>query len=151
MRAPHLLIVGPDAGTGHLLTAILVDAGYRVTAVASLPNAFDLVRRSAVPVDLVIVDQDERPGDIDAFGRQGRRGRPSLRIIALQSARGFKRASEEPGVPGAHAVLRKPFRTPELLEAVALQLAGTENGGPAPVPPLSPGRPGGRWWAGIFG
>lgn len=151
VRAPHLVIVGPDAPKEHFLTTTLLGAGYRVTVVASLANALDLVRRAAVPVDLVILDLDERPCDIDDFGRQLRRVRRSMRILALQSAGGFKRASEQPGLPGICTALRKPFRTLELLDAVARQLAAEEAGSSAPGPPVSPGQPRARWWVAIFG
>ena len=115
LRPRSILIVDDDAGILSLLTAILTDAGYQVSAASNGNEAISHCRGKVV--DLLITDlvMPEREG-IETI-RYFRKEVPYAKIIAISGAFDGQMLGMA-DVLGAHATFQKPIRPDELLGGV---------------------------------
>ena len=110
MPAQHILLVEDDPDLLLLLTEVLQDEGYRVTAASRRDRARAALRKG--DIDLLIADSVLRGGNGDDVAKAaGRRGLP---IIMMSGEPGrIARLSRGP-LP----FLQKPFRSAALVRLV---------------------------------
>ncbi|MBE7209385.1 MAG: PAS domain-containing protein [Gluconacetobacter diazotrophicus] len=116
--APTVLLVEDQPDIRGGLAALLRRRGFRVLEAADGPSVLRLVN-SGTALDLLLTDQG-LPGGMTGLQviAQVRERHPTLPALLTT---GFANAPVVPGV----AVLRKPFRTLRLLEAIETLLPGT--------------------------
>lgn len=122
MNAPRVLVVDDDAAVRAVLADVLADAHYYVAALDDGAGVLDALR--AQQPDLLILDLAMHGVDgvqILAQLRALDNPVPVLVVTALPMA-------DPPHIPGASAVLQKPFDTQALVAVVARLI------GPAPAP-----------------
>lgn len=111
----HILFVDDDPLVGKLLTFLLDDAGYILTALADPRGASDFLRNN--PVDLVLLDVMLPHADGYAVAEELRRTHPDIPIIFL-SARTKVDDKVEGFEHGADDYVAKPFEPTELLARI---------------------------------
>lgn len=120
MRAKRVMIIEDDDGTRDLLTEVLVEAGYAVTAAATVLDALAATVRGRP--DVVLVDLRLPLMDGATFIREhlGEIGSHPAVIVVSASA------DIDAFAAYADAVIAKPFDINELTSVIARVL---ENGG----------------------
>jgi len=108
----HILLVDDDALIGKLLTFLLDNAGYTITALADPRRVCAFVQDN--PVDLVLLDITLPHLDGYAVAKKLRRAHPDIPIIFL-SARAQVSDKVEGFDHGADDYVAKPFEPSELL------------------------------------
>jgi CheY-like chemotaxis protein len=119
-------LVDDTALIRHLARDVLTEAGFEVHAAADGSAALEFLRARARPIDVVITDLSMPRMDGLELMREVRRIAPRTRVVLMT---GFldgdnlaARADERPDL-----VLNKPFRPPELLDAVREALTLDRN------------------------
>jgi DNA-binding response OmpR family regulator len=112
-KLPHILVVDDEQGILRLLQRALAEEGYDVLPAADAPGAIELVRASARPLDLAVVDI-RLPG-IDGVDLVAtlRRSQPALPVLFIS---GNGDASERNRV--SDPLLTKPFEMDEFRQCV---------------------------------
>ena len=106
-----ILVIDDEAGMCRLLQAVLVDAGYRVTALQNPEEAVKLLERE--PFDLVISDvRMPNLSGVDVLKAVKRRS-PNTAVI-LVTAFGTTKAAVEAMRLGTSDYISKPFRNEEI-------------------------------------
>lgn len=114
----RILLVEDDAAIRQLVTELLTESGYDVTAAATGREGLD--RAAAAPPDLILLDKLMPDGDGTAFAvGYGRSAGPRAPIVALCASRDGREWAEE---IGAATYVVKPFDIDTLLEVVRGQL-----------------------------
>ncbi len=124
-----ILIVDDDAAIRGIVTTILEEHGYRVVACADGVEAFAQFQAQREAIALVVTDVDmPRLGGLGLV-QAILRIRPETRILAMSglSARSTGGADLPTIQTVAHAFLRKPFKTEDLLGAVHQLLQRAEK------------------------
>jgi two-component system response regulator RegX3 len=111
----HLLLVDDDLLVGKLLTFLLGDAGYTLTALADPRLAGAFLRDN--PIDLVLLDITLPHVDGYTVVKELRRAHPDIPIIFL-SARAQVSDKVEGFDHGADDYVAKPFEPTELLARI---------------------------------
>jgi DNA-binding response OmpR family regulator len=110
MPAQHILLVEDDADLLSLLTEVLEDEGYRVTAASRRDQARRALRKS--DVDLLVADSVLRGGNGDDVAKSAsRRGLPIIMMSGEPD-----RIARLTG--GPLPFLQKPFRATALVRLV---------------------------------
>lgn len=113
-----VLVVDDEPGIREVMRLVLQGAGYQATAAADGRSA--LASLAGHPVDLVITDMLMPEGDGFELLAEIKKHQPAPRIIVV-SGGGMSGADYYLKMAkklGAHAVLKKPFSSEELLAAV---------------------------------
>lgn len=116
----HILVLEDDETLREILSELLEDEGYRVSAAGSGASALELADRE--PIDFLIFDiRMEGMSGLEAFQRMRQLGLdlPSLAITGFAGDDDPIRALKL----GVGDYLRKPFQPEQLLESVARLLA----------------------------
>ncbi|MBV9826567.1 MAG: response regulator [Alphaproteobacteria bacterium] len=123
MPLATILVVDDLAEVLDVTAAILEDAGYATLCCRSSQQALTMLRHGHA-IDLLLTDI-RMPGEIDGFelAREARALRPLLPIAYLTGF--FRSGPENTGVVGP--ILRKPYRAPDLIWAIAELLATFED------------------------
>ena len=117
-RTTRILIIDDDASVRAVIKGALSDAGYEVLEAADGKEGLKSYQNS--PTDLVITD-------LIMPGKEGietlielRREFPTVKVIAISGGNRYGTDSNlsMAGRLGARRTLTKPFKIPELLEAV---------------------------------
>jgi len=117
VAATKILIVDDDQGSRDLLSEVLASNGYVVAAVEDGSAARDELARSG-GYDIVIADLRMPNGSgLDLFRDLRRRNRQEELILMSSFMTGSER--QQALELGASALLDKPFRLTQLLEAVS--------------------------------
>jgi CheY-like chemotaxis protein len=117
----HILVVEDDDVCCDILTAILSNAGYRVTITNDFFTAIQVVE-SREPIDLLLADvvmPFGTPHGI-AIGRMAQRRRQTLKVIFVS---GSVDPHEYHAFGPDDAFLSKPFTPQDLIEAVGAAVA----------------------------
>jgi two-component system OmpR family response regulator len=128
-----ILIVDDDQGSRDLLTEVLASSGYVVGAVEDGASAREELKRDG-SYGIVIADLRMPNGSGLDLLRELRRGNRQQELILMSS---FMTGSEKQQALelGARALLEKPFRLSQLLDAVSdvadSRLASSYKGDPA--------------------
>ena len=110
MPAQHILLVEDDPDLLSLLTEVLEDEGYRVTAVSRRDQARRALRKS--DVDLLVADSVLRDGNGDDVAKSAsRRGLPIIMMSGEPD-----RIARLTG--GPMPFLQKPFRATALVRLI---------------------------------
>ena len=121
MGGKRVLLVEDDAAIRELVTDVLSDEGYDVTAATS--GADGIVKAEEVKPDLILLDKLMPRGDGTWFATEYRKVRGGTApIIALCAAR---EGPEWARSIGAAAFIVKPFDIEALLSVVEATLAGS--------------------------
>jgi len=117
VAATKILVVDDDQGSRDLLTEVLASNGYVVGAVEDGASAREELRRDD-SYELVIADLRMPNGSGLDLLRELRRGNHQQELILMSSfmTGGEKQQALE---LGARALLEKPFRLSQLLDAVS--------------------------------
>lgn len=115
----HILVVEDDAAIRQLVTELLTESGYRVTAAANGHEGLE--RAAAAPPDLILLDKlmPDSDGTTFATGYAKTAG-PRAPIVALCAAHDGPAWAAQ---IGAASYLIKPFDIETLLDVVREQLA----------------------------
>ena len=111
----HILLVDDDLLVGKLLTFLLGEAGYILTALADPRRAGEFLRDN--PIDLVLLDISLPHVDGYAVAKELRRAHPDIPIIFL-SAHAHVSDKVEGFNHGADDYIAKPFEPTELLARI---------------------------------
>jgi PAS domain S-box-containing protein len=134
-----LLVVDDDPSLMHLAKVALTRGGYRVLTAQTGAEAVAVYAQRGQEIQLTLTDMTMPVMDGPATIRALHRLNPAARIIALSGL--FTGAeSGESAVPGAQAVLPKPYTAEALLSTVRSVLekgggAGGHEGGGSETPP----------------
>jgi CheY-like chemotaxis protein len=124
-RRLKVLLVDDDHLVLQSTTAMLEDFGHEVLGVSSGEGALEILRKRAMPIDLVIADQ-VMPGMTGLqLARELRAVRPGLPVLL---ATGY--GELPPGSEGILPRLTKPFSQQQLAEATAACMHPQCNAGP---------------------
>jgi len=123
----HILLVDDDALIGKLLTFLLDNAGYTITALADPRHACAFVQDN--PVDLVLLDITLPHVDGYTVAEELRREHPDIPIIFL-SARAQVSDKVAGFDHGADDYVAKPFEPTELLVRIEAVLRRYHRTGP---------------------
>lgn len=117
MAATKILIVDDDQGSRDLLSEVLASSGYVVGAVEDGASAREELKRDG-SYGIVIADLRMPNGSGLDLLRELRRGNRQQELILMSS---FMTGSEKRQALelGARALLEKPFRLSQLLDAVS--------------------------------
>lgn len=111
-----ILIVEDDDVLRKMIAGILTADGYTVQAVASTDEGLTAARRTAVPIQLVIVDCAHPGGEGEKLVRALQGMRPELRVLSTSD---LEVAAHLPWMsPAAQAHLSKPFTLSTLLRVL---------------------------------
>lgn len=128
-----ILVVDDEFGTVEVLVAALEDEGYRVLTAANGRRGLERLEENKP--DLVVCDfmmpLMDGPTMVAAMRRD-----PALGDVPVIMMSAAPEDALRKHMDGYDAFLRKPFRIPALLEAVAAALA--REAGPAPERPDAP-------------
>lgn len=114
MSRARVLVVDDDEDIRQVLSMVLVQGGYDVSAAGDGKEALDLLERQ--PVDLVLLDMKMPVMDGWAFAKELRRRRATPPpIVSVTAAGDARKWAEEIGADG---VVAKPFDLDELLELI---------------------------------
>ena len=120
-----VLLVDDDYLVLRSTSAMLEDLGHEVLDVSSGEDALDILRKRAMPIDLVIADQ-VMPGMTGLqLAREVRAVRPGLSVL-LATGHG----ELPPGSDGILPRLTKPFTQQQLAEAAAACVRPERKAGP---------------------
>ena len=125
----NVLIIDDEPAVRRALKRVLERVGYTVRMAATGAVGLESLRKQAA--DIVITDII-MPGlnGVDAIKAIVKEF-PAMRIVAISGGGNFGNAEYQPGalkteaylaaakLAGAHSVLTKPFRTPDVLQAIA--------------------------------
>ncbi|MBL9206660.1 MAG: PAS domain S-box protein [Opitutaceae bacterium] len=111
-----ILIVEDDDVLRKMIAGILTADGYTVQAVGTTDEGLIAARRTAVPVQLVIVDCSQPNGDGERLVRALHVMRPELRVLSTSDVEMGGLLSWLP--PAAQAHLAKPFTLSTLLKVL---------------------------------
>ena len=128
----HILVVDDDPDVRWIIAQDLQEIGYVVTEADSGRAALDILEQNA-PCDLMVTDL-VMPGlsGLDTL-RLARRTRPDLKVLF---ASGYADLSRFGGNLGSYTLLKKPFKSETLAEAVQTTLQRVSLGEPDNVVPL---------------
>ena len=128
----HILVVDDDPDVRWIIAQDLQEIGYVVTEADSGRAALDILEQNA-PCDLMVADL-VMPGlsGLDTL-RLARRTRPDLKVLF---ASGYADLSRFGANLGSHSLLKKPFKSETLAEAVQTALKGVSSNEPDNVVPL---------------
>lgn len=112
----RILLVDDEAMLRNLMTSVLESAGYSVVAKESAEEVLALIEAQEFSFDLVASDVQLEKMDGIELAKAIRAARPDVRVLLTTGYGGQ--------VPGNsdYAVLSKPFRPSDLLQAVAKAL-----------------------------
>ncbi len=121
----HILVVEDDLSCRRLVTRMLEDAGFRVTAAADFSSAIEVIEGND-HVHLLLSDVHMPAGTPQglSIGRMAQLRRPRLAVVYMTGAYDPARLSAE--VPEAR-VLMKPFTTAVLLGTIEAALASGQK------------------------
>lgn len=126
MAATKILIVDDDQGSRDLLSEVLASSGYVVAAVEDGAAARDELARNG-GYDIVIADlRMPNVSGLDLFRELRRRNQQEELILMSSFMTGSER--QQALELGASALLDKPFRLTQLLEAVSDLVADRKTG-----------------------
>ena len=122
----HILVVDDDPDVRWIIAQDLQDIGYTVTEADSGRAALEILERDT-PCDLMVADL-VMPGlsGLDTL-RLARRSRPDLKVLF---ASGYADLSRFGGNLSSHTLLKKPFKSETLAEAVQTALQRVSAGEP---------------------
>ena len=122
----HILVVDDDPDVRWIIAQDLQDIGYTVTEADSGRAALEILERDT-PCDLMVADL-VMPGlsGLDTL-RLARRSRPDLKVLL---ASGYADLSRFGGNLSSHTLLKKPFKSETLAEAVQTALQRVSAGEP---------------------
>lgn len=114
----RILIADDEPAVREVLRVALESEGYEVTAVGNGREALDFYVRN--PVEVIVTDVFMPEKDGIELIEELRALKPEAAIIAMSSGgrRGRGEYLDEARTRGASHVLRKPFATEELMDAV---------------------------------
>jgi DNA-binding NtrC family response regulator len=124
----HLLLIDDDAAVRQTLRRILLDAGH--TVVEADNGTAGLAQLTHGAIDIVLTDIIMPGTEGVETIQQIRRLRPAMKIIAMSGSYSSEAYLSAAAKLGAHAILKKPFRTAELRDTINQVLAQ-----PAPTRP----------------
>ena len=113
-----ILVVDDEPGMLETLTDILAGAGYEVTAVGDGDTALEKIRAGGYDVVLMDVRMPGRDG-VSVFIESGAPPPP----VILMTAYAMEERLQEAREAQVHAVVRKPFAAPYLLDLLAAAVA----------------------------
>lgn len=116
---PVILVAEDDEDLREMVCGILAAKGYRTVAAPDGRQALDLLARGE-PVDLLFTDIIMPKLNGLALAQKARDLRPELRILYTSGY--VSNACEPQTALGQADLLRKPYRPPQLLQAVARAL-----------------------------
>lgn len=116
----QVLVVDDDASARAAFQRVLEREGYSVIAAADGSEALQLLRRTHVPVDLLVTDV-QMPGMLgDALVMEVRQAWPELPVLFISGEPSFAGLPQAAG--GRSQFLLKPFGPDELAQSVAALL-----------------------------
>lgn len=123
---PRVLVIDDFAGVRRLVRGVLGAAGYDTEVASNREEALEVMR--ADPVDVVVCDV-HLPGEcgLDLI-QEVATAFPGVAIVAMSGVNldGPSDVLASASRLGANAILRKPFRGPEVVNAVRNSLNGRE-------------------------
>ena len=121
----NVLVAAPEPTIRAFITGALERSGFDVLSESDGPSALARVKRDQPDLDLLIVDSELRGlGGLDLADAMCARF-PGLPVLYLVE-KGAARAPGEPRASPRHS-LEKPFRVPELLDAVRCAVSDTRT------------------------
>jgi CheY-like chemotaxis protein len=112
LKPSHILVLDDNARMVALIKRWLGRAGYEVTGVTTVPEAFEVL--STHPLEWVLTDLMMPTGDGMDVLAYARRHQPEAKVI-IMTAFGSEATRLRAVAHGAHAFLSKPFSGEALL------------------------------------
>jgi len=112
----HLLVIDDDAAVRQTVRAMLLDAGHSVIEADNGATGIAHVTQGAIDVVLTDIIMPGTEG-VETI-QQIRRLRPTMKIIAMSGSYSSDAYLSAAAKLGAQAILKKPFRTAELRDAI---------------------------------
>jgi CheY-like chemotaxis protein len=119
-----ILVIDDDEAVRRVLRAILEDAGHRVLEADNGRSGIEHPEFDSAHLVLTDLIMPEQEG-LETI-RRLRQNYPAKRIIAMSGAYGSQ-FLDAARLLGAHAVITKPIRAPELLPLLNRVLSGTKT------------------------
>jgi CheY-like chemotaxis protein len=119
-----ILVIDDDEAVRRVLRAILEDAGHRVLEADNGRSGIEHPEFDSAHLVLTDLIMPEQEG-LETI-RRLRQNYPEKRIIAMSGAYGSQ-FLDAARLLGAHAVITKPIRAPELLPLLNRVLSGTQT------------------------
>ena len=120
--AKHVLVIEDDEAYGRLVQRMLESAGYIVTTAKDFATAMPIIE-SAVPLDVLVTDINlptDTPHGL-SIGMMAKSKRPRLGVVFITGA--YDPAKFALYAPN-YQVVRKPFTTQEIVEAIIQSTGG---------------------------
>jgi CheY-like chemotaxis protein len=117
----HILVIDDDAAVRQAMRRMLIDAGHSVVEADNGATGIAQVTQGAIDVVLTDIIMPGTEG-VETI-QQIRRLRPDMKIIAMSGSYSSDAYLSAAAKLGAHAVLKKPFRTAELRDTINQVLA----------------------------
>jgi DNA-binding response OmpR family regulator len=127
--APVILVVDDEPVVLHIMTRTLKDAGYAVHGAPGALQALDLFSRFSAPPAALVTDIRMDPIDGVGLARVVLQQCPALPVLFVS---GFGPSDQYGDLPGP--LLKKPFLTDQLLDAVAAIVTRPSGAQTSPAP-----------------
>jgi CheY-like chemotaxis protein len=117
----NLLVIDDDAAVRQTMRHMLLDAGHSVVEAGNGAKRLAQLEQSSFDLVLTDIIMPVREG-VETI-QQIRRLYPDMKIIAMSGSYSSEAYLSAAAKLGAHAVLKKPFRTAELRDTINQVLA----------------------------